>query len=123
MTYAAGKYAYGICDRCGFKYPLRELHKEWNNLKTCPECFEPKSALLDPLPHVADPQALYDPRPDTVTQTAGLGVVTTNKISEFDSKGVYLGTGGMTTTDDPIGSEFEGLEATGEIGTITAGGS
>ena len=112
MAYASGKYAYGICDRCGFKYPLGELQKEWNNLKTCPECFEPKSALLDPLPHVADPQALYDPRPDTVTQTAALGVVTTNNISEFDSKGVYLGTGGMTTTDDPIGTEFEGLEAT-----------
>ena len=123
MAYASGKYAYGICDRCGFKYPLGELQKEWNNLKTCPECFEPRSPQLDPLPHVADPQALYDPRPDTVTQTAGLGVVTTNKISEFDSKGVYLGTGGMTTTDDPIGTEFEGLEATGEIGSITAGGS
>jgi len=29
----------------------------------------------------------------------------------------------MTTTNDPIGTDFEGLEATGEIGTITAGGS
>ena len=50
-------------------------------------------------------------------------MVRTNTISEFDSKGVYLGTGGMTTTNDPIGTDFEGLEATGEIGTITAGGS
>jgi|TARA_R100000329_G_scaffold140767_1_gene123211 hypothetical protein len=123
MSYASGKYAYGICDRCGFRYRLAELQKEWNNLKTCPECFESKSPQLDPLPHTADPQALYDPRPDTTTQTASLGVVRTNTISEFDSKGVYLGTGGMTTTNDPIGTDFEGLEATGEIGTITAGGS
>ena len=84
MSYASGKYAYGICDRCGFRYHLSELQKEWNNLKTCPECFESKSPQLDPLPHTADPQALYDPRPDTVTDTAALGVITTNTISEFD---------------------------------------
>ena len=123
MAYASAKFAIALCDRCGFQYKLLDLKKEWNGFKTCPECFESKHPQLNPHTAPSDPQALYDPRPDTTTQTASLGVVRTNNISEFDSKGVYLGTGGMTTTDDPIGTEFEGLEATGEIGTITAGGS
>ena len=25
MPYSVGKYAYGICDKTGFRYPLREL--------------------------------------------------------------------------------------------------
>ena len=40
MTYALGKYAKAICDRCGFEYKLSALKEEWNGLKTCPECFE-----------------------------------------------------------------------------------
>ena len=42
MAYAVGKYARAICDRCGFEYKYLELRKEWNGLKTCPSCFEPK---------------------------------------------------------------------------------
>tara|TARA_R110000772_G_scaffold83516_1_gene176672 strand:- start:105 stop:479 length:375 start_codon:yes stop_codon:yes gene_type:complete len=122
MAYASGKYAYGICDRCGWRYHLSKLTKEWNDLKTCPECFEPKSPQLEPLAYTSDPEALYEPRPDINSRTASLGVVTTNTISEFDSKGVYLGTGGMTTTNDPIGTDFESVEGTGEVGTIVATG-
>ena len=50
MGYSAGKFAIGLCDRCGFEYKLHELKKEWNNLKTCEECFEPKAPQLDPTP-------------------------------------------------------------------------
>ena len=49
MAYASGKYAYGMCDRCGFQYFLSELRKEWNGLKTCPECFETKQPQLGDL--------------------------------------------------------------------------
>ena len=64
MTYAAGKFALGECDRCGFVYKLHQLKKEWTGFKVCPQCYEPKAAELEPLPHVADPEALYQPRPD-----------------------------------------------------------
>ena len=30
MGYAAGKYALGLCDRCGFQYKLNELKEEYN---------------------------------------------------------------------------------------------
>jgi hypothetical protein len=42
MAYASAKFAKALCDRCGFEYKLLDLKKEWNNLKTCPDCFETK---------------------------------------------------------------------------------
>ena len=29
-----------ICDRCGFKFPLNALRKEWTNLMVCSECWD-----------------------------------------------------------------------------------
>ena len=34
MAYASAKFAIALCDRCGFRYKLLELRKEWNGLKT-----------------------------------------------------------------------------------------
>jgi len=65
MAYASGKFARALCDRCAFEYPLHSLKKEWNGLKTCPECFETKHPQLEPHTAPADPQALYKPRPNT----------------------------------------------------------
>ena len=39
MAYALGKFALGLCDRCGFEYKLNELKKEWNNLKNLSRMF------------------------------------------------------------------------------------
>jgi|TARA_R100000808_G_C2021119_1_gene69262 hypothetical protein len=64
MKYASGKYARAICDRCGFEYPYTSLQKEWNGLKVCTDCFEPKHPQLEPPPPPFEPEALYDPRPD-----------------------------------------------------------
>ena len=69
MAYALGKYSYGICDRCGFRYPYLDLREEWNNLKVCPECYEPKARQLEPTQTGADAEALYQPRPDVPETT------------------------------------------------------
>ena len=63
MTFASGKFALAICDRCGQQYKYLELQQEWNGLFTCPECYEPKHPQLDPPYHPADPISLQDPRP------------------------------------------------------------
>ncbi len=65
MGFAVGKFAKGLCDRCGFEYKFHSLKKEWNGLKTCRECFEPKHPQLEPHTAPADPQAIYQPRPNT----------------------------------------------------------
>lgn len=68
-AYAEGKKAFGFCDRCGFRYKLRELKAETvnlasTNLLVCPECWDPDHPqnMLGRL-RVDDPQALRNPRP------------------------------------------------------------
>jgi hypothetical protein len=64
MAFASGKKAYGISDRSGFRYRLRDMKKEWTGALVGPDEFETKHPQLDPPRHRADPQALKDPRPD-----------------------------------------------------------
>ena len=65
-TFATGKYALALCDRCGQQFKFNQLREEWNGLKTCPQCFETKHPQLDPSYHSADPQALPWTRPARV---------------------------------------------------------
>lgn len=71
QPFASGKYAFGFCDVCAQRYPLKKLktlfkrHKE-TNILACPECWNPShpQLMLGETP-VIDPQALRNPRPDT----------------------------------------------------------
>lgn len=63
--FATGKDAYGISDRSGFRYRLREMRKEWNGSLVGPDEYEPKHPQLEPPKVFPDPEALRDPRPDT----------------------------------------------------------
>ena len=107
MAYAAGKKALGQCDRCGQRYYLKQLHKEWNGLKTCPSCWEPKQPQLELRVNVLDPEALWEPRPDKDVP-AGYGVVSTSLTNAFNSK-----------IEDPIGFAFHFSAITSSLGTVT----
>jgi hypothetical protein len=77
MAFASGKNAYGISDRSGFRYRLRDMKKEWTGALVGPDEFETKHPQLNPPRHRADPQALKDPRPDQgETLTVFVGVPT-----------------------------------------------
>ena len=39
---------WAICDRCGFKYRLNELRKEWTGLMVCSADFDPRPAEMSP---------------------------------------------------------------------------
>ena len=67
-NFATGANAWGISDRSGFRYRLREMRKEWNGLLVGPDEFEPKHPQLEPIHVRADAQALKDPRPDDRTE-------------------------------------------------------
>jgi hypothetical protein len=99
MAYASAKYAKAMCDRCGFEYKLLQLREEWNGLKVCSECYEPKHPQLEPLPHVIDPEALYNPRPDN-DKEVGEGYVNSNN-------------------DKIISSPIPGYRMTGSVGEVT----
>ena len=71
IKYASAKNSIAQCDRCGFRYKLRQLKqlviKTKNvNILVCPECWEPdQPQLLLGMTPVYDPQAVRDPRPDS----------------------------------------------------------
>ena len=75
----------------------------------CSECYEPKEPQLEPVPHVADPEAIRNPRTQQpASKVAGEGVVRTLDANLM-----------MTRTGDSIGSAFSMDASTGEIGTVT----
>jgi hypothetical protein len=68
--FASGKNAIAECDRCGFRYKLKELKKltiktKLQNIKVCKTCWEQDHPQLQlGMYPVDDPQALREPRPD-----------------------------------------------------------
>ena len=68
--FASGKWAIAQCDRCNFRYKLKQLKslviKTKNvNILVCPECWEPDQPQLQlGMYPVYDPQAIRNPRPD-----------------------------------------------------------
>ena len=64
MYYAKGKQAYGICDISGFRYKLKDMKRTWDGLLVGPDQWNEKHPQLEPRKHTADPEALFNPRPD-----------------------------------------------------------
>ena len=75
--YSSGKYSISECDRCGFRYMLKELRKltiktKQVSIKVCQTCWEPDQPQLSlGLYPVNDPQAVREPRPDISYRQAG----------------------------------------------------
>jgi hypothetical protein len=75
--FASGKNSIAECDRCGFRYKLKELKKltiktKQVSIKVCPTCWEPDQPQLQlGMYPVQDPQAVREPRPDNSYQQAG----------------------------------------------------
>ena len=99
MSFATAKYAYGLCDQCGQRYKLKRLKKQWDGIKSCPQCFDIKHPQLQPKNRPADPEALRDPRPNT-------------DIEIFNGKII---------SDDVIGSNLNGLRIVSSLGSIEVG--
>lgn len=73
--FASEKRAIALCDRCGFRYPLKKLKTyvvlgKTVNQRVCPTCWEPDNirnwvGIIGAQKAADDPQALRNPRPDT----------------------------------------------------------
>tara|TARA_R100001369_G_scaffold45146_1_gene71323 strand:- start:98 stop:424 length:327 start_codon:yes stop_codon:yes gene_type:complete len=62
--YASDRWAYGISDRSGFRYRLKDMRKEWTGFLVGKDEWEEKQPQLDPIRVKPDAQALKDPRPE-----------------------------------------------------------
>jgi hypothetical protein len=75
--FASGKNSIAECDRCGFRYKLKELKKltiktKQVQIKVCKSCWEPDQPQLQlGMYPVDDPQAVREPRPDNSYRQAG----------------------------------------------------
>ena len=98
--YSSGKNSIAQCDRCGFRYKLKQLKtlviKTKNvNILVCPECWEPDQPQLSlGLYPVNDPQAVRNPRPDSPSyyQSGLNGLQITEQTGpNIDSTGFPMG--------------------------------
>jgi hypothetical protein len=137
--FASGKWAIAQCDRCGFRYKLKELKKlviktKNINLLVCHTCWEPDQPQLQlGMYPVYDPQAVRNPRPDTTYTQAGLTGLQIEDINPPDptaQDAFGVPSGGSRVIQwgwDPVGLnnplQLSGLQnnlvAQGLVGTVT----
>lgn len=115
MAYTSGKHAYGICDISGFRYKLNDMKKTWNGLLVGPDMYDPKQPQLIRTRKSADPEALYNPRPD-VKSTINLGTV---RVSNPKNANGVSSPVMYALVSNTIGSSFSLSEVTGSVGEIS----
>ena len=123
MAFASGKKAFGISDRSGFRYRLRDMRKEWNGLLVGKDEFETKHPQLRSPRTGADPQALRDARPETglAEQRAfqyGFNPVGFRDLPGITPDNALVATGGVGTVS-VFFPETLGSQAQGQVGTVT----
>jgi len=75
--FTSGKHSIAECDRCGFRFKLKQLRKltiktKQVNLLVCPDCWEQDHPQLKlGMYPISDPQAIRNPRPDNSFEVAG----------------------------------------------------
>ncbi len=127
MSFASGKNAYGISDRSGRRYRLREMRLEWTGSLVGPDEFEPKHPQLFPPKAFPDPQALRNPRPEqnlnseraiqTGYNPVGFrdipGITPSNNLVAEGQIGIVIVN--PTSSDDLV----TGVSATANVGSVT----
>ena len=134
--FASAKNSIAQCDRCGFRYKLKELKrlviKTKNvNILVCTECWEPDQPQLSlGLYPVNDPQAVRDPRPDSPSffQAGLTGIqITSGTGNDVDQTGVpsggsrvfqwgYNPVGGSSSFDAVLTpNDLVGISALGDV--------
>lgn len=134
--FASGKFAIAQCDRCNFRYKLKELRTEVIKTKpykvrVCKSCWDPDHPQLQlGMYPVNDPQAVRDPRPDNsylLGGTTGLQELLTDSNSVL---GIGYPTDGSRIIQwnwNPVGGPrgFDNLLTPntllgqGQVGTVT----
>lgn len=121
--FASGKNSIAECDRCGFRYKLKQLKelviKTKNiNMLVCPTCWEPDQPQLQlGMYPVDDPQAIRNPRPDRSYVQSGLlpdgNPAEGSRIIQWGWAPVGL------ANDLDLPNIENNLVAVGQLGTVT----
>ena len=113
-SFAAGKYALGICDRSGFTYKLKDLVFEVQDgkrtgLRVGKDMLDPDHPqnFLGRYP-VDDPQALLGASPDNRTDSSSNASANWNPVGDRNSLEPLYGFSTQTS-----------LQASGQVGSVT----
>ncbi len=129
--FSSAKNSIAECDRCGFRYKLKELKKltiktKQVSIKVCKTCWEPDHPQLQlGMYPVQDPQAVREPRPDNSYQQAGYTGLQLTLNTDFGdptggSRVIQWGwapIGGAGAND--AGLTPNALTSRGAVGTVT----
>lgn len=121
--FASGKIAIAICDRCGFRFKLKQLRDlivktKKVNVLVCPECWDPDHPQLQlGMYPVDDPQALRNPRRDTTYVTAGVNLEGSLTGGSRDIQWGWNPVGGASSSDAGLTPNY--LVAITYVGTVT----
>jgi hypothetical protein len=136
-NYASAKNSIAQCDRCGFRYKLKELKrlviKTKNvNILVCHECWEPDQPQLQlGMYPVQDPQAVRNPRPDSPSYYQsgldGLQVEAGTGVSPLQTGVPLMGSRIIQWNWNPVGGSRANdagltpndLVAQGNVGLVT----
>lgn len=83
--FASGKDAYGISDRSGFRYRLRDMKREWTGMLVGPDEYEEKHPQIEPRRNIPDVEAIRDPRPDNRTEPSVAQILKANPFTSGSS--------------------------------------
>jgi hypothetical protein len=134
--FSSGKFAISQCDRCNFRFKLKELRIEIiktkpYQLKVCRQCWDPDQPQLQlGMYPVEDPQAVRDPRPDNTYYQAGLTGLQLNQNDGAALDGFgdptqgsrvfqwgWAPVGGASSFDSVLTPNY--LIAVGQVGTVS----
>jgi len=129
--FASGKNSIAECDRCGFRYKLKELKKltiktKQVNILVCKTCWEPDQPQLQlGMYPVEDPQAVREPRPDNSYYQSGYGGLQLTTNTDFGTIGEgsriiqwgWAPIGGARANDN--GLTPNDLVGQGQVGNLT----
>lgn len=129
--FSSAKNSIAECDRCGFRYKLKELKKltiktKQVSIKVCPTCWEPDQPQLQlGMYPVQDPQAVREPRPDTSYLQSGYTGLQLTTNTDFGDPGGgsrifqwgWAPVGGASGNDAGLTPNY--LVSAGIVGTVT----
>lgn len=102
--FAAGKHAYGISDRSGFRYRLKDMRIEWNGFLVGKDEYEAKHPQLEPKRRPTDAESLRNPRPENyiISATVSFPVFNTQNLTYTPSPKMLGLAGTVTATGGGI---------------------
>lgn len=121
--FSSGKNAIAECDRCGFRFKLKELKREIiktkvYNLLVCPQCWDPDQPQLQlGMYPVDDPQGVRNPRPDLSYVSSGLTSTGTQGEGSRVFQWGWAPVGGASSFDSVLTPNY--LIPQVQVGTVT----